>query len=769
LSIASLRNTQDYEAAVVIIHLLMQWPTDLLRESSEQLLSIAEFAVLHSATNPTQTQLLFFKSFLHFVRNRRQDGEPELEEAVAKDLPHLYETLFGKPLAQPRPKEKPPNVQETSQFVCQPVSWQTLRSKCSQPELAHLVRSQLVGSTYDFKVNELQIILALYCETWDIPGIGAVLDYAQAKHIPLGVNIAIVPGPCLAQLLRYYAVVDPYRSQDIARRFLSGNHPKELQLAAIAADSSAYLHFVLNSQKVTKNHLKTFALALSSIPFDRQLLQQTVLKGFQSKISAKKVQYLLAVVINTLASLKTITEQFLTGLIGFLASRKGELLNSQVARILYMVSQIVDTGKHISCINDLLPTTWPVSLEGSLLYLAISKSYSKDAFESAITKLAGDFLHKRDPSRFCAGLRLVARGLQKDMLERNVKNMLKHCLGKLISRFPKFIHFPSVAETASPVWSAILSADHLKSFRNQVIWVFTSLLPQPVAPSFPAMVVCLPQVFALSLNDKRLADASRRAMTILPFLLRNPPEIFCLRIYLQIAAIRAQKLSFATERENFLIETATTLLERDAKDCFAISEAIVQILELVGRNLGAKPLLVLINQTLLRSPCRFFPVFVALLTFRKGLQGSDKPPLSFEAFTLELVRLGKVSCKCHAKAFESLNDPAKVKFALDLARFECDCEESEMVMNGDTLAKSDRDYEIAFERINDSDSAESWTDLFERISGVDLVMNDRFEPISPATAAGTEAEAGGDGGFEPISLPGDFIPDADDDLEVIPV
>jgi hypothetical protein len=90
-----------------------------------------------------------------------------------------------------------------------------------------------------------------------------VLGYAQAKHVPLGINMAIVPGPCLAQVLRYYSVVDSYRSQDIARRFISGNHPQELQLAAIAADSSAYLHFVLNSQKVTKNHIKTFALALS--------------------------------------------------------------------------------------------------------------------------------------------------------------------------------------------------------------------------------------------------------------------------------------------------------------------------------------------------------------------------------------------------------------------------------------------------------------------------------------------------------------------------
>jgi hypothetical protein len=261
-------------------------------------------------------------------------------------------------------------------------------------------------------------------------------------------------------------------------------------------------------------------------------------------------------------------------------------------------------------------------------------------------------------------------------------------------------------------------------------------------------------------------------MTILPFLLRNPPEIFCLRVYLQIAAIRAQKLSFATERENFLIETATTLLERDAKDCFVISEALVQILELVGRNLGAKPLLVLINQTLLRSPFRFFPVFVALLTFRKGLQSSDKPPLSFEAFTRELVQLGKVSCKCHAKAFESLSDPARVKFALDLARFECDCEESEMIMNGDAPAKSDRDIENDFERIEHSDSPGSWLGLFERISGVDLAMNDMVDPVTPAGAAGIEVEAGGEGGFEPItpiSLPGDFIADGEDDFEAIPV
>jgi hypothetical protein len=502
------------------------------------------------------------------------------------------------------------------------------------------------------------------------------------------------------------------------------------------------------------------------------LLQQTVLKGFQSKISAKKIQYLLAVVINTLASLKTITEQFLTGLVAFLTSRKSELLSSQVARILYMVSQIVDTGKHVSCIADLLATTWPVSLEGSLLYLAIAKGASQDAFEPAMTKFASDFLRKRNPSRFCAGLRLVARGLQPDMSERNAKNMLKHCLGRLISRFPKFVHIPSVAETTSPIWLAILSANHLKSFGNQVVSVFTNLLPQPVAPSFPAMIVALPQVFALSLGDKHLADVNRRAMTILPFLLRNPPEIFYLRIYLQITAIRAQNLSFATERENFLIETATTLLERDAKDCFAISEALVQILELVGRNLGAKSLLVLINQTLLRSPCRFFPVFVALLTFRKGLQGLEKPPLSFEAFTRELVQLGKVSCKCHAKAFESLNDPAKIKFALDLARFECDCEESEMVMNGDAPAKSDGDIETEFERIDQSDSADAWQGLFERISGVDLAMSDMLDQVPPTGAAGIEAEAGGEGGFEPItpiSLPGDFIADAEDDFEAIPV
>jgi hypothetical protein len=397
-----LQYTQDFDAAAIIFQLLIQQPI----EFDVQIALIANFPLENSWTHPTPTQLLYFRVFVHLLTKRGTAGDSELEQMVSTNCSHLFQALFGRPSPPLDLADIDTDIPRNKSFCFSPVSWQVLRRKCFDVKL---VRSQLVGRTYVFEVNDLRILFALFCQTANIDGMGVLLDYAQTRKIVISVNMAIVPESCLAAVLSYYSVADPGRFRGIAKSYLGQSYSRAIRLAAISLDHSGYLEEVSKVSKHSKDDLNMFILATSSIRFDPIPLQGTIELCLQHQISAKKLPLFMTAIANSLSSMATISGQLITNLVFVFQNREKDLSTLQVARCLYLMILRSSTGCHITYIIDLLTATWPISPEGTLLYLAIAKS--KKLFEPVLTKHLPEFFSSRIPSFFCCGLRLLTRGL----------------------------------------------------------------------------------------------------------------------------------------------------------------------------------------------------------------------------------------------------------------------------------------------------------------------------------------------------------------------
>jgi hypothetical protein len=708
-AVASVWNTQDIEPAAVLMHLMMQWPTDL----SAQLANLAEFGA---------TRNLFCRCFLHFLRRRRQEGDLELEAAVADKHPHLFETLFGK--APPEQKETVTVIKAQQDISVEVVPWQILRSQCARKELLHLVRSQLIGATYDFKVGELQAIFAWYCDRGDAQGVLAALRYAQSRRILLYVNMAIVPEVCVSHVLRYLTAIDPVRAKDVSRRFL--NRSGDVQHAAICADPSGYLQSVANSQKLNKNQLRTLAAAVSCVQFDGVLLQHTVLGLLQNKVSLHKVRYLLVVVANSLNALKPISRAFLSGLLLFLGAHKSE---PQICRCLHLIDNI---ARKLPLVTELLATLHPTSPAAALLC-------------PADRKVVREFLRRHDPSRFICGLRLFSRALQS---ERDTKAVVR----QVVSKLPRFGSLPGVLETASPSWPVQLLA---------------AVLPVPAAASFAAVAQCL-------VGDKHWKTVAS--------LLTDPTNVGQLTVWLRVAAVKAKGLSGA-EREALLGD----LVERTMTDCLGATDAFVEVLSLAAVFLLPSAMMQLIRSFLVSSRYRFFPVYVALGMLRKVLAAIEAPPVSVEEFVRGVVGFADDVCKCRGEALRAFGDRATMRKGLQLAVFEGDCDESEFVLGaddsvagfekmasleswgalmqaGDTLEPgSSPEVDSRFEPITPMVLSSGMDSRFEPITPMILSpgVDSRFEPITPMSMRNNCLVSAPGDEFEPIR-PSEFV-ESDDE------
>jgi hypothetical protein len=683
-----LRYTQDFDAAAIIFQLFIQQPI----EFDEQISLIANFPLENSWTHPTSTQLLYFRAFAHFLTKRGTAGDSELEQMVSKNCSHLFQALFGR-LSPPLDlKDIDTAIPTNKSFCFNPISWKVLRRKGFDVKL---VRSQLVGRTYEFEVNDLRILFALFCQTTDIESLKVLLNYAQTRKIVLSVNITIVPESCLAAVLSYYSVVDLARFRGIAGSYFGRSYSRAVRLAAISLDRSSYLEQLTIARKHSKDDLNMFIQATSSIQFDSIALQATIENCLKHQISAKKLPLFMTAIANSLSSMTAISGQFIADLVFFFQNRQKELSTLQVARCLHLMILLSSTGRHVTYIIDLLTTAWPISAEGTLLYLAIAKS--KELFEPALTKHLREFFNSRIPSFLCCGLRLLSRGLRSDLSDKFVKSTLKHSLSKVIESFTEFARIPSIAETTSQALLLILSSG-LESRKKQISLAFNSLMPPVSMAAFSPMSPVLPAILSVALNDRQLSDFAKQIFPFVPTLLINPTHRSFLKVYLKTAVARAQKMSSPGERLAFLMNIVMVYCHDDLCDCHLIADVFYELIKFSLKNHGLSAIWDLVNAKLLAPDFRFFSIFVALLRLGKKL--CRKPIVDAEQFTSELKEIGKtIECKCHAAAWQMIGEAGRMGLALQLAQFEGDCEESAFLMGEREAKEGEGDWAAVFETV----------------------------------------------------------------------
>jgi hypothetical protein len=402
------------------------------------------------------------------------------------------------------------------------------------------------------------------------------------------------------------------------------------------------------------------------------------MKLIDRNVSTKKLSYLMLIIINCLSILSQIPESLSAILLSFFASRKDEFIQSQIARSLFLIASMRESGPHVLAISRMLATLHPLSPDAVVLWNGLSKTIGKELFEPAMTKHITSLFTSQLPSSFCAGLRLLARGLKGDMPEGRVKLMLRNSLSKMIDNFPKYNKLPTVSETAGGGWLAILTLTYLKQFRSQILSDFHKIMPLPSAGSFPAMAIALCQATTIALSDKCFRDVSSYANAVQQKLLVHPTSLFLLKVYLRLANVSAEKFGSAREKRETIMNSVNTWLGSSLNDSYSAADAVYEILHLVMKFCGVSQVIAMLKEKLLCGKCRFYPVFLALVKLTKHI--GKTPTADKSTFVAEIKEVGRaLRCKAHGSALRLVDVKEKAKLAVELAQTE-DVDEMEFLM-----------------------------------------------------------------------------------------
>jgi hypothetical protein len=735
LGVSRLKSTQDCEVAAIFCELFVMSSPDnriQMSETRAQLLVFANYAKANPES-ATESQNARFLAFLHFVSDHKVQDQA-LEAAVSKHCPAIFQAVFGRfPGAKPANRELFVGARFQFAGVDQRILTQPLG--IADP----VVKTQLVRGTCDVPAQFLSQSFLYYCANDDVQGLAAVLQYSLTKGISIPIDVSLIPECCLSVFVRFLKRKNAPELPELASKLFSPDSGNEVFLAAVAADSSAYLNSVMRIEKMTKLLLRRFAMAVGTVrSFDSALLQRTLTKLSDTVHTKRKLQYLMAATANALYVLKSIPDSFHSSFGAFLAARRDDLNLCQVCRCLSLSSPTVEKSKRALLVVQFLNACAPVSPEASFAYLALSNTGVKEPIEKNVPKLSERYFARRIPSLFSHGLRLMIGGLDI-MSSKRIASMMKHSLERSVRTFLRFAKLPRTSDLSNKLWLRILRTPGLKKFAPAVLAKIDKIIPDPSSAAFRGLSTCVPVVMSLSHSFKLQADPSRKIVAEIPSYIQTPTNVFLTQAYLKLAAGRAQKGG-----AKFVLGTAASWFENvSARDCYAFGDLVLEWLTLLGHHARFEDLLGFLGQYVLNSEVRFFPVFVATMRFAQSLTEPEKER--------QLVRIiGDRSNEWQGPVVHkwALKLAAEQKrLALDFAQFDRDCPESQNMIELLNKVVESQPKEVIHGAMS-IEMRKASLDLFEPIP-VQLLI----EPESPPGALRSTEE---DDLFEPImpDIPG---------------
>jgi hypothetical protein len=451
---------------------------------------------------------------------------------------------------------------------------------------------------------------------------------------------------------------------------------RDLLCAIVAGDPSAFLNGLLGKRALTKRDLEALATTAGVVPFPHELLQVTVLRAFAIRPTKRKLQRVLAVVANVLAVVKKFTETFVESIVQFFRASTLELSAVQVARCFLLFVSAVPQHHYTRTYLPFLKSLHPISPEAVLVYLSLAWVNPEDVFHSDVPGLLCKLFASPSPSLFCLGLRLFERALAC-LPERRLAWLFRHGFEDLAGAFVRFRMVYPVAESSAPAWLAIVSNPALKPFAGLVLQNALVIIPDPPTAAFAAIANCLPPIIEAAASEG--GDVSRQLLGKAAGCMTAPPSLAMAKFFVRIVGVRAD---FNTTKEKqlafVLIWMRDWVENRLARaDCFALADLVFEVCALVLRVGGIGELMPFIAAEMFRRAPRFFPVFVGIARFLRAKVW--KRHADHRARIAEAIReTGRtMACRAHGEALRLMLEPGMARRALDLARFDCDCEESD--------------------------------------------------------------------------------------------
>ena len=159
-----------------------------------------------------------------------------------------------------------------------------------------------------------------------------------------------------------------------------------------------------------------------------------------------------------------------------------------------------------------------------------------------------------------------------------------------------------------------------------------------------------------------------------------------MRLYLKIIRAKADKMNPKSKQENFVMGIISNFINEHQENCdfYELQSFICELLSTLNTFNGFTQLLPIMSSQIFTNSPRFFPTFagVALFVkkFRSANAGNNEMINKMNASFIGAGKLMMTIHKSRGFALQLLADPSKMKEALDIALYNDDCKETDMLI-----------------------------------------------------------------------------------------
>ncbi len=690
----SLRFIQDYKAAALVCRLYIKVYRieykEKLKKCTEGLREIAEF-VKDNPKCTTDEQRTLFKAITYFTNPIRGDPSAEFEKDVIENIPDLYSNLFNKLIE--KVTESPIKIKEIEEekFVFKSVPDLNSKLDFSDP----CIKTQIIHSTRQFSDIEYQQLLKYYVENNDISGIDLIIRCCYTNKIKLDISGLIFPKKSIPVIIRY---LKGTKSPELNSFLDSLTINKEqqsnsLQRALIYAKSDQYLEIMKTAEKIKKEQMKMFAQMIYIHGYPENELIESTLHCFSVSKSVNKLRYSLKILMNVLARLELVNDDFVEKIISIFVERENDLDTYCASMCLLLtVKKLREPNEKLNIfITHLIASISQAAPEICILYSALSIISKKDPlFNQTLPKIIEHFFSINRPSLFAGASQLFSKSFEI-VTTKNLDYLLKKCFPEILQLLPKFSSLYTVSEKTIPVIMHVFKMGNKKQ-QLSIFNSYASLIPQPSSAVFVFYASLLGCFISYADGTKWMLNDFNNLINLSHQMLTSPGNENLLHLYIKIIAIRAKNINNIAKKQSLVMNEIDAFLDKGLKFCdfYRIHHTVFDWCILLLNENGFSQTLPIISSLIFKKSPRFFPAFYGVaifINYYRNLTKNSRDKAEIESrdkLNATLLQNGKAmfqKSKVHGLAIALLSYPELYKNAITLALLESDNEKSNQIVD----------------------------------------------------------------------------------------
>ena len=517
-------------------------------------------------------------------------------------------------------------------------------------------------STEKFSDEELEEMLKIFIEAEDEKGLDLIFNYTIVRQRFLLFLDFNIPKRVLPKVFDYLIKIKSPESLFIANKY-ENEDIKGLEDKIILCKHEDFINSLFTG-KIKKQTMIKFLRIATQLDDSPKLLAAVSLHLLDESKTMKRF-YISLTIAYLLASVTPVLgKEYSLGVFSILNERADEVPLLQATRL---YSALSEKGELPKIGNDFIKMISPLCGHNTdpAIIIKTTKLEKKTNPKCAEAMATIEFLlQTEEPSMLLKALRLFYTCVTL-MDDVNAVSCIKQFLPSILQRTEQFLDVPCFVDKAGQVLTFLLSRPSFSQFYPSILAKISQILPEKTHPSFQAFTHLIPRAIAMGATNPHMNGLSEM-----------PAPIDLFKIDMMCIRERVEKVSNNEDRTSIIYDSVTTWLESiRGMDCPAMSEIIYEWENLILQYLGADQVMTIVCFQFHKYIPRFFPLFAAIGKFlrKRKRQGEDIERMI--NLTMSIV-----SIKAHAKAIELLGRPEKMKEALRLAAFTCDCPESDAII-----------------------------------------------------------------------------------------